>query len=216
MAKNTELTNLRKGLAQMLISDLSEVKGITLVERARLEEVLKEIKLSRSTKFDPKTANRVGKLLGARYIVMGGFFVFSNKLRIDSRIVDVETGKIVGTFGDNSKLEEFLQLEVALADSLGNTLATLPSTRRYNRKRKARKKPKIRLEAPTVAKNKKKSKSPTVVLEKLDAPTVALYGDALDAYDSGNKELSAKKLKQVLAKAPTFKLAAADLARLAK
>src|SRR5262249_33568253 len=60
--KNEELQALRKGLAQMMITDLAEVSEITVVERTRLNDVLDELKLDRSAKIDPATASRVGKL----------------------------------------------------------------------------------------------------------------------------------------------------------
>ena len=78
--KDEQLAVLRKGLAQILTSDLSSVQGIRLVERTRLEEVLGELKLGQNPHgpqgylLDPKSAARVGKLLGAQYMVMGGYF----------------------------------------------------------------------------------------------------------------------------------------------
>src|SRR5437763_761500 len=43
--KDEQLGVLRKGLAQMLISDLSSQEAVRIVERDRLEEILKELKL---------------------------------------------------------------------------------------------------------------------------------------------------------------------------
>src|ERR1700759_3401630 len=72
--KDADMAVLKKGLAQMLISDLSALDGVRLVERDRLEEILAELKLAQSGKIDPATAAKVGKLLGARYMVLGGYF----------------------------------------------------------------------------------------------------------------------------------------------
>src|ERR1044071_4604383 len=54
--KDDQLGLLRKGLAQMMISDLSAVDAIQLVERDRLEEILAELKLGQSHKIDPASA----------------------------------------------------------------------------------------------------------------------------------------------------------------
>src|SRR4051812_49731662 len=59
------LEKLKKGLADMLITDLSAIKTLSLVERSRLEEILKEQKLNHSKSFDASTASKIGKLLGA-------------------------------------------------------------------------------------------------------------------------------------------------------
>jgi hypothetical protein len=54
-----EIARLRKGLADMLISDLTKIKMLNVIERARLEELLKEQKLNNSKEFDPATASKV-------------------------------------------------------------------------------------------------------------------------------------------------------------
>ena len=60
------MEKLKKGLADMLISDLSNVRMLKIVERDKLESILKEQKLSNTKEFDPATAAKIGKLLGAK------------------------------------------------------------------------------------------------------------------------------------------------------
>src|SRR5215475_12839350 len=72
--KDADLALLRKGLAQMLISDLLGTPAIRVVERDRLQEVIAELKLQATNKIDQNTAVKAGKLLGARYLVLGGYF----------------------------------------------------------------------------------------------------------------------------------------------
>src|SRR5437762_13627480 len=97
--KDPEMAVLKKGLAQMLISDLSSLEGIRLVERDRLEEILAELKLGQTAKIDPQSAAKVGKLLGARYMVLGGYFDLMETLRADARVAEVETGKVIQATG---------------------------------------------------------------------------------------------------------------------
>ncbi len=85
--------NLSKGLAEMMITELSKVNSIQLVERRDLKSVLDEIKLAQSGVLDESKTAQVGKLLGAQNLVFGGFMVtMNNQIRIDCRIVEVETG----------------------------------------------------------------------------------------------------------------------------
>jgi curli biogenesis system outer membrane secretion channel CsgG len=65
-----------------------------VVERARLLRVLEELRLGSSELADDETRLRVGRLLGARYMVFGGYQVVGSQLRLDVRLVEVETGKI--------------------------------------------------------------------------------------------------------------------------
>ena len=87
---------LSKGLADMLITDLSNVKSIQIVEREKLENLLKEIDLGEGNFIDPNTAQKLGKGLGADYILTGAFLSIDPMMRIDARIMEVATGKIIG------------------------------------------------------------------------------------------------------------------------
>lgn len=117
-----ELDGLRKGLASMLISDLSELKGLQVVERDRLQEVLEEQELSNSEKFDPSTAAEVGKLLGAEKILIGSYFEMMGQLRIDARTIDVETGEILHSEGLEGKKDGFFALEQKLVRKIAGQL----------------------------------------------------------------------------------------------
>ena len=65
------LDALSKGLAFMLMTDLSTIKGLTLVERVKLQALAEELGLGASGLVDPESAPRVGRLLGARFLVGG-------------------------------------------------------------------------------------------------------------------------------------------------
>ena len=91
-----EYNPLSKGLADMLITDLSNVKSIQIVEREKLESLLKEIDLGEGKFIDPNTAQKLGKGLGAEYILTGAFLSIDPMMRIDARIIEVATGKIIG------------------------------------------------------------------------------------------------------------------------
>ncbi len=41
------------------------------------------------------TRLKIGRIVGARFMVFGGYFVLGDKMRLDLRLVEVETGSIV-------------------------------------------------------------------------------------------------------------------------
>jgi len=45
-------------------------------------------------RVDPQTAAKIGKLVGARYVVAGTFIDFYGDFRVDVRLVNVETGEM--------------------------------------------------------------------------------------------------------------------------
>ncbi len=89
---NPELEVFRVGLAEMLASDLAGTPGVRIIERVEVQATLDELELGHSGIVDPTTAARIGKLVGARWLLMGSYFEFQGTLRIDARLVNVETG----------------------------------------------------------------------------------------------------------------------------
>ncbi len=114
------LDPLSKGLAAMLVTDLAKISGLQVVERERIQYILDEIKLEQSEYFNEKSAVRVGRLLGAQSLLMGGFMKTGKKtMRIDARLIKTETGELIkadkveGNPKDLAKLEKELALKVA-------------------------------------------------------------------------------------------------------
>jgi TolB-like protein len=186
--KDPDLGVLKKGLAQMLISDLASLDGVRLVERDRLEEVLAELKLGASGKVDQATAAKVGKLLGARYLVLGGYFDLMQQLRADARVVEVETGKVIDSTGAGGKQDDFIGIEQKLSGELARILST---------KTHATIKP-----------------SPVKPPAKLGTKTALRYARALDAIDHKDKPTAKKELAAVVKEQPDFRLAALDMDKL--
>ena len=109
---------LGKGIASMMISDLSSVPEIQLVERDRMQDLIKEIDAQHTKYFDSTTAVKVGKMVGAEYIVVGAFAALDPKMRIDTRVVRVETGQIVKTAQVSGDEDKFFDLQQKLANKL--------------------------------------------------------------------------------------------------
>ena len=62
-----------------------------VIERAQLENALQEIQLSEIDLFNPSSAKEFGKFLGVDALVVGEITPLSDRVRIDSRLIDVET-----------------------------------------------------------------------------------------------------------------------------
>ena len=113
---------LSKGLADMLITDLSNVKSIQIVEREKLENLLKEIDLGEGKFIDPNTAQKLGKGLGAGYMLTGSYLIMGETMRIDARLVDVGTGEIAMAEEITGEKNTFFTLEKDLVNKLVATL----------------------------------------------------------------------------------------------
>ena len=100
---------------------------VDVVDRARVEDILKEQEFSRSGFVDQKTAVRLGKLLGARAVLFMDFISFEEDLdsytvRVNVKLIDVETGRILYVA---SALGGGWDIESAVSDAVKRALKPL-------------------------------------------------------------------------------------------
>ncbi len=113
--QKAELNPLQKGLSEMLITDLSKVKSLKVLERIRLQKLIEEMNLSETDMVDQKTAPRLGKLLGAYRLVKGSFFdLTGDKLNIDVFVAKARTGEIDASTNISGNVQDFFRLEKEL------------------------------------------------------------------------------------------------------
>lgn len=118
-----KLDPLKKGLADMLITEMSKIKSLKVVERQRIQSVVEELNLGESDLVDKNTSQKMGKLLGARVLLFGGFSnLFGDKLRIDARVVSVETGLTLKAEEETGDLDQFLTMLKSLVKKISDDL----------------------------------------------------------------------------------------------
>jgi TolB-like protein len=110
--------HLGNGLAAMMTTDLAAAPELRVVERERMAEVTRELDVQRSERFDSTTAVRAGRLAGARFLVMGALTAVDPQMRLDTRVVEVETGVIVKVAQVTGRADAFLDLQKRLAKQL--------------------------------------------------------------------------------------------------
>ena len=109
---------LTLGLQQLMLTELSMNSNLRLVDRAHLKQIMEEQDLNVSGRVDANTAARLGRLVGARYMVMGSFTDLWGDMTMTANIVDTETGEIIKAEKANDKREEIYQMMVELADKV--------------------------------------------------------------------------------------------------
>jgi len=123
---------LGKGMAAMLIHDLSQVPDLQVVERVKLQALLKEMNLGTSGLVDQKTAPKVGKLLKSKHVATGSLADLEKEnLQIVSVVVDADQIDSIATQEAQGALKEFYNLEKRVAcniiEDLGRDCNKLPS-----------------------------------------------------------------------------------------
>jgi TolB-like protein len=184
------LEPLRKGLAQMFTSELSQLQGLRLVERADLNRVIEEMKLAQAGLIDEKTAQQVGKLVGAQHLLLGGFVYLPNKkIRIDSRIVEVETGRTMKAAEKTGKEEQLFDMVKELNKKLVKELE-------------------LRVSAAELAKLEN--------LRNVKFSAILLYSQGVECEDRGDFNGARKKYRQAVAEDHDFAQAKQRLLTLEK
>ena len=135
---------LSTGSAETIISDLSLIQEITVVERSRIIEVMKEIELGMTGMIDDETAQQAGKLMGVQYILMGHWQKFADQFRVNARLVEVETGNIVVSIKETGNVNSVFDLQDSISEQI---LSNLQITISESDKAKIRKRDTISIEA---------------------------------------------------------------------
>lgn len=121
---------LGKAVSSMLITELLGNPGLQVIERYQLQDILMEQKLALSGRVDESTAVEIGKMVGAQYMIYGQVTSIAEQLRMDMRVVDVETSKVLAAQKMNDKTSELLSVVVYMAESFMKELdLKAPSSR---------------------------------------------------------------------------------------
>lgn len=114
---------LVEGITNLVIDEIVKSNKLTVVERTRVDELLGEQDLAADGRVETETASQIGKLTGARLMVMGTVTQFDfkqsasvgiasflrlsgsqAKVMLTGRVVDTQNGRVLGSFsGEGSK-----------------------------------------------------------------------------------------------------------------
>jgi tetratricopeptide (TPR) repeat protein len=164
------------------------VQSLQLVERDKLNLALDELKLSKTKFIDPKNALKLGKGLSARYLLVGGYVVSSETMRLDARLFDVPASKVMFSEKVEGKKDEFFALEKELVELLIKALDV-----------------KLQLS--------EKTKLRSNATESFDA--FSKYAAGLTAKDAGDEAKARENFEAALAADPNYRAAKTATARLA-
>lgn len=129
------------GVQQILITELAQNTELRVVDRSVIRDILAEQDLVVSGRVDPETAARIGRLVGARYVITGSFHQdMDGVFRLDGRVDDVETSEVMRaertqTRGSSAYYSAILMLGEQLTRSVD--LPRLPGDVRGQRESRA-------------------------------------------------------------------------------
>lgn len=187
---DADLQSFTKGLASLLITDFIENPGLVVLERERLEDAIKELKLGETRFADKSKFAKIGQLLGVDYLITGTLSCYKTQCHLSSHVFSVATS--VSSAGARAKLDEadVFASETAIMNDLSKKLIALGAI----------------AEAPVLPEK----------THKLPLKTAVAYSRALDAKDKKDPATATRLLGEVVKDQPNFKLAQLDLLSLTK
>lgn len=101
---------LEVGLPALLTLELARRPAIAVVDRARLRARMAKPDEPRP-RLDAAAAAAVGKSVGASHVIMGNFVDFYGKVRVNARVVETGTARILAVVSnDDRKLQDRTEL----------------------------------------------------------------------------------------------------------
>lgn len=224
LVRNADYAPLSKGIADILISELSTNQKVRVVERDQIQKLLEEQNLSRDGRVDQSTLVQLGKILGAHHFLMGGFVIDPREtMRIDVRSVNTETSAIDYVTTVTGKAENVLDLIADLGKRVNSGLKLPPMPDR--RSSSAGGEPTTVAAAPgadTKAESKGEAKgdarpaSPRPAAKGNDLRATILLSRAIEASDRKDVQGAIALYKAALDVKPDFERARVLLASLEK
>nr|MBN2276609.1 protein kinase [candidate division Zixibacteria bacterium] len=140
---DSDLDWLQSGLPEILMTDLAQNGSINLISRNRVLDCLDDNDRSQPGLPDHQACMKAARSIGATRVLSGSFIRMGEQIRIDARVEDVESGKILigeKAVGDSPlilvdsltrKIAQALNLKEILANDRGVAELTSSSSEAY-------------------------------------------------------------------------------------
>jgi len=132
VGSDQSLRPLGIGVTHLMVTDLSQIASLKLVERERVQALLDEMALTAAGRADPATAVRTGRLLRASRVVHGIVRETRDGIRVEATVVRTSDGTVEASGGAGDRLNRLFAVEKAVVlDLVGQLgLALSPAERR--------------------------------------------------------------------------------------
>lgn len=128
VGNDSTLQPLERGMSELITTDLARSSQLTVVERARLQAILDELKLQQTGQTDSSTNVRAGKIIQAGRVVSGQIVQNEARLRVDAAIINTQTSQLAGGAASENTLEQLFAIERAIVLQLFDTLGVRLTT----------------------------------------------------------------------------------------
>lgn len=170
-----DFAGLGRGIPAALTAYLARNPALRTLDRAQAQQLIEREGLGRNGRMDAAAAARLGKQLGASYVVTGTFVDYYGRVRIDARLIDGGTGTILEVVSTGQRAR------VELPQMIADIASQLMSGKRL---------PALSAGTP----------SPAII----SSDALVLFGRAVLAQDQGDNAAAVRYYQQALKISPDF------------
>lgn len=106
------------GIAETVSADLKSIRGIVVIGRERVFDAIRALTGGPEVESEDEQAIRIGRRLGARWIIAGGYQRIGESIRITARFLDVESGAVERSLKLDGQLSDIFDLQDKIVMSL--------------------------------------------------------------------------------------------------
>ncbi|MBF0432625.1 MAG: leucine-rich repeat domain-containing protein [Fibrobacteria bacterium] len=114
ISKNKQNDWISMGIQEALITDLKQAE-LYMVERSQIQKIMEEQDFSQTDLVNDSTAPEIGALVSAGVLITGAYQVIYDEIKINARMVLVESGEIRLATSVKGSMNDILNLEGELA-----------------------------------------------------------------------------------------------------
>ena len=117
VTQDSSVSWLSVGMAEALTTEMNRFSPYRMLERLQIEAITKRMALKQATGADADDSE-LRKALGAKAIVTGSYQSVGTNLRVDGRLINVQTGVIITTASVSGTMYELSKMQRTLALTL--------------------------------------------------------------------------------------------------
>ena len=125
---DSSLDWLGPSLAEMLRTDIGRSASLRTVPSDRLHQILRDLRISADSNFDPPTLRKLAKFSNADTVIWGQYVKFGNEIRIDATLEDVKRQRSI-PLKAQAPSQSGLQSAIDSSPSRSATVFRSPRTR---------------------------------------------------------------------------------------
>ena len=127
-----EYQHLGEGMADAMINHIVRSASLRIIEESQIGKAVEHIARSQSGLYEEESALQIGKMVNARFIVIGSVEVLEKNVAINGRVLEVETAQLLVAdrrHGSVSKaFDIYDELSIALTKQLLKHLSARVTT----------------------------------------------------------------------------------------